>query len=67
MLNAPLSVASAGMAKYYTGTFYCSQLVWHSWLSVGVKYDVCGLSPVVFPEHFRNSAYTRSVIDYQNK
>ncbi len=60
-------IAGSGMPKWKTDNFYCSQLVWRSWVHASLGYDFVGLRPLVLPADFEMAMNTRTIIEYRNK
>lgn len=61
------SLIGSNIVKWKTDNFYCSQLVWRSWVSVSPKYDFSGLRPLVLPADFELAPNTKILTTYYNK
>lgn len=53
--------------KWNTDNFYCSQLVWRSWVHASLIYDFSALRPLVLPADFELAPNTKILTIYYNK
>lgn len=53
--------------KWKTNNFYCSQLVWRSWVSASPIYDFSAFRPMVLPADFELAMNTRMLASFHNK
>ncbi len=52
--------------KWWTNSFYCSQIVWRSWVEANGNYDFSQCMPIIFPEHFELTFSTTPITEYKN-
>lgn len=52
--------------KWWTDKFYCSQLVWRSWVEANGNYDFSQCMPLIFPEHFEMTSSATFITEYNN-
>lgn len=61
------TLAFSNAVKWKTDNFYCSQLVWRSWVHASPIYDFSGLRPLVLPADFEMAMNTKMLVIYQNR
>lgn len=61
------TLAFSNAVKWKTDNFYCSQLVWRSWVHASPVYDFSGLRPLVLPADFEMAMNTKMLVIYQNR
>ncbi len=57
---------NVAFSKWWIQSYYCSHIVWRSWVHADIRYDFSGPAPLVSPGMFELAGNKRIIKEYTN-